>query len=162
MQASVSSFAQGDARDLTERRATDRCQIVECIRTAVAPSGSVEAEWRTDGVDVVVSIHRGLLAIFSLERYTPQALPDTFVVAWVVPPTSSLSLSDRASALFDVNPHHRRKATSVVHGVPALLDLFVRVVDAERNGQLYAPAPGAHPFHSLEPLWTFSKNPSKT
>lgn len=162
MQASVSSFAQRDMRALTERRATDRHQIVECIRTAVASSGSVDAEWRTDGVDVVVSIRGGLRAIFSLERHTPQVLPDTYVVAWVVPPISPLPMSGRASALFDVNPHHRCKATSVVHGAPALLDLLMRVVDAGRNGQLYAPAPGTHPIHSLEPLWTFSKNPSKT
>lgn len=126
--------------ELSETRKADRAKMVKELVAIVAECGAT-CTTRAEGSDalepkravVEVTAANGLACYFDFDGDSSQ--PNVFVNPWHIGFQSEARLSERFPG--SVNPHHRRKCTSVAYGFAELCDHVREVLTLAKTGEAF-------------------------
>ena len=126
--------------ELSETRKADRAKMVQALVAIVAECGAT-CTTRAEGSDryspkrAVVEVEgaQGLACYFDFDGQSSQ--PNVFVNPWHMGFRSEARLSDRFPG--SVNPHHRRKSTTVAYGFAELCDHVREVLTLAKSGEAF-------------------------
>jgi hypothetical protein len=127
-------------RTLTERRKADReimaQQVFDMAFDLGASAAMILPGFNPREICVHIETPQGLRLSVNFNGKSPQRKPDTYVLSWHMGHDATAKL---APAFGDVNPHHWRKSTDVVHGYAALLELLRRRLGQVLDGTAFQP-----------------------